>query len=188
MLIAAVPKAAMTKETSKKLMEVLAWSWKVLWDGVVPKKDEAGMPTEKYKGKRMRRGVLWSVSGDLEWFAAEFGFPYAAANLLCPYCNADQCKEDSRRPFTDFRQTAAWRASVLSPSKLKEKFGAHPLFRAPCVTPLSIRLDILHILDLGVAAYAHGSLLFSIMEKLPGASRFLPAIAASFFFGWIAPI
>ena len=50
------------------------------------------------------------------------------------------------------------------------------------------RLDILHILDLGVAAYAHGSLLFSIMEKLPGASRFLPAIAASFFFGWIAPI
>ena len=62
---------AATKETSKKLMEVLAWSWKVLWDGVVPKKDEAGMPTEKYKGKRMRRGVLWSVSGDLEWFAAE---------------------------------------------------------------------------------------------------------------------
>ena len=121
------------------------------------------------------------MGGDLEWFAAEFGFPYAAANLLCPYCNADQCKEDSRRPFTDFRQTAAWRASVLSPSKLKEKFGAHPLFRAPCVTPLSIRLDILHILDLGVAAYAHGSLLFSIMEKLPGASRFLPEIAASFF-------
>ena len=69
MLISALPKLAMTKETCKRMMEVLAWSWQVLWDGVVPKKDKAGDPIEKHRGKRMRKGVLWSVSGDLEWFA-----------------------------------------------------------------------------------------------------------------------
>ena len=95
MLISALPKLAMTKETCKRMMEVLAWSWQVLWDGVVPKKDKAGDPIEKHRGKRMRKGVLWSVSGDLEWFASEFGFPYAAANMLCPFCLADQFKEGS---------------------------------------------------------------------------------------------
>ena len=29
------------------------------------------------------------ITGDLESFASEFGFPYTAANLLCPYCQAD---------------------------------------------------------------------------------------------------
>lgn len=47
MLISALPKLAMTKETCKRMMEVLAWSWQVLWDGVVPKKDKAGDPIEK---------------------------------------------------------------------------------------------------------------------------------------------
>lgn len=40
---------------------------------------------------------------------------------------------------------------------------------------LSVKLDILHTLDLGVAAYLHGSLLFSIMEELPATSRPLAA-------------
>ena len=175
MLISALPKLAMTKETCKRMMEVLAWSWQVLWDGVVPKKDKAGDPIEKHRGKRMRKGVLWSVSGDLEWFASEFGFPYSAANMLCPFCLADQFKEGSPRPFTDFRATAAWRQTTLPPAKLQKKFAGHPLFRggggAPHASALSIKLDILHVLDLGVAAYAHGSLLWSIMEELPGASR-----------------
>ena len=55
----------MAQKTFKQVMAIVAWSWKVLFDGVCPKKD--------WQGKR--RGVLWSITGDLEWFCQEFGFP-----------------------------------------------------------------------------------------------------------------
>ncbi len=51
--------------------------------------DKDGKAMEEARGKRMRRGVLWAITGDLEWFASEFGFPYRASNLLCPYCLAN---------------------------------------------------------------------------------------------------
>ena len=37
----------------------------------------------------------------------EFGFPWASSNLLCPYCQADQIKKDSKHRFTDFRPSFA---------------------------------------------------------------------------------
>ena len=45
LLLAAVPKAAGTKET-------WAWSFTALYDGACPKKDKAGKPMELQKGKR----------------------------------------------------------------------------------------------------------------------------------------
>ena len=101
LLIAAIPKLATAKKTWVEIMETLAWSWKVLWEGVCSKKDKDGKVLDSMKGKRMRTGVLWCITGDLDWFAEEFGFPYAAANLICPYCKADQKKHDSTMPFTD---------------------------------------------------------------------------------------
>lgn len=60
------------------------------------------------------------------------------------------------------RAAAAWRKSILSPAQLQEKFSGHAFLRgAPHTSASSIRLDILHVLDL----------VFSIMEELPGASR-----------------
>ena len=101
------------------------------------------------KGKRFRKGSVWAVTGDLEWFASEFGFPYAASNLLCGYCLADQNFKDSTMPFTDFRPQAAWRKSCLTPEQLQETSGDHPLLRLGCTSPLGIKLDVLHVLDLG---------------------------------------
>ena len=66
------------------------------------------------RGKRLRRGVLWSITGDLEWFCQEFGFPWASSNLLCPYCQADQMKKDSKHRFLDFRPSfASWRKNDI---------------------------------------------------------------------------
>ena len=173
LLITAVPKLAMAQATFKQVMASVAWSWKALFDGVCPKKDWQGKPIELHKGRRLRRGVLWSITGDLEWFCQEFGFPWASSNLLCPYCEADQMKKGSKHSFTDFRPAASWRKTVFSKEDLKAKFANHPLWKAPGVSILSVRLDWLHTVDLGVAAYLHGSLLYSIMEELPGTSRFL---------------
>ena len=66
---------------------------------------------------------------------------------------------------------ALWRDTILSNSQLKTKFQSHPIFKAASVSILSVKLDWLHTVDLEVAAYLHGSLLYSIMEELPGRNR-----------------
>ena len=171
LLITAVPKLAMAQSTFQPVMEAVAWSFKILFEGVCPKKDLQGKQIETHRGKRLRRGVLWSITGDLEWFCQEFQFPYPSSNMMCPYCQADQKKEHTKHPYTDFRPDATWRETIFPKEELKKRFAKHPLWRAPAVTILSVRLDWLHTIDLGVAAYLHGSLLYSIMEELPGTSR-----------------
>ena len=90
-------------------------------------------------------GHYWAITGGLEFFASEFNWPYRNANEICPYCCADQ-KQESERPFTDMRPTAAWRSTILSPADLAKKFK-HPLFKVPGVSVLTLKLDILHLLD-----------------------------------------
>ncbi|CAK9083768.1 Uncharacterized protein SCF082_LOCUS39746 [Durusdinium trenchii] len=177
LLLAAIPKAAVSKETFNTIMECMAWSFTSLYEGKAPKKNHSGVPMDGVKGRPLRRGVLWAITGDLEWFASQFGFPYSSSNMICAYCLADQKKTGSERPFTDCRPTAAWRSSILSPKFLQKEYGAHPLFKVPACSALAIKLDILHVLDLGVAAYLHGSVLIDIMDKLGGTSRSL----ATFF-------
>ena len=55
-------------------MATVAWSWKVLFDGVCPQKDWQGKPIELRKGRRLRRGVLWSIAGDLGGSAKNLDF------------------------------------------------------------------------------------------------------------------
>ena len=171
LMIAAWPKQSATPATGKVIMEWLAWSFGCLFEGQTPKKDKDGRAIEEGRGRKMRKGIVWAITGDLEWFASEFGFPYSASNLLCGWCLADQKKEGTVRPFTDCRKEAKWRSSILTPKELDKKFGGHPLFQVPSVSTLTIKLDVLHVLDLGVAAYLHGSALASIMEELGGSSR-----------------
>ena len=154
-------------------MEELAWSFKVMYQGACPKKDKRGGSMDAQKGRRFRPGWLWGITGDLEWFASEFQFPFPGNNYICPYCLADQKLKDSTRPFNDFRPSAAWRASALTPAKLQEEYGAHPLLKLPTANALAVKLDVLHALDLGVAAYLHGSVLISVMNQLGGRTRIL---------------
>ena len=55
LLIAAIPKMATTRKTWEEIMEVLAWSWGVLFAGACPKKDKDGGPMEKNKGKKTEK-------------------------------------------------------------------------------------------------------------------------------------
>ena len=180
LLLAAIPKAAVSKETFNTIMECMAWSFTSLYEGKAPKKNHSGVPHGWSEGQTPEKG---SFVGNLEWFASEFGFPYSSSNMICAYCLADQKKTGSERPFTDCRPTAAWRSSILSPKLLQKEYGTHPLFKVPACSPLAIKLDILHVLDLGVAAYLHGSVLIDIMDKLGGTSRSLDTF---FALGWTA--
>ena len=64
MLISAFPKASLTKKTMKQVFSLLAWSFEILFSGVIPKKDLFGNQMENYRGRRVRPGVLYSITGE----------------------------------------------------------------------------------------------------------------------------
>lgn len=192
LLLCAIPKLAAEEETFRSIMSTLAWSFKALREGRAPKVDVDGKAVDGpgARGKRFRRGWLWCITGDLEWYAQEFGFPFAASNFLCPYCKADQKKKGTENPFTDFRPTASWRHTVRSKQDMEKLYGSHPLFKGvPGLSVCSIKLDTLHTLDLGASAYCFGSVLWSILNQLPGTNR-ASACLKCFFdkhpWGWAA--
>ena len=141
----------------------------------------------------MRRGIIWSIVGDLEFFSSEFQFPTAMSNYPCAYCWASNFFGDNEAPFTDFRsgeellvilgwiapallaQTihflamlcrteAAWRATQEMPEV------EHPLMTVSGVTPDTIKLDLLHLVDLGIAAHLYGNLIWDLLEDHTGGS------------------
>ena len=170
LLLTALPKAALTKGGWQKMMETVAWSFSCLGQGVAPKKRCNRKDNGKRKRKKIQERMAVAITGDLEWFASEFGFPYPGANLLCPYCQADANLTESKRPFTDMRPSASWRETLFSEDQLQKKYGGHPLFKIKEVRVSTVKLDVLHTLDLGVAAYMHGSTLVEIMNAFGGRS------------------
>ena len=97
------------------------------------------------------KGVLFVVAGDLEWFSNDFGWPTAMSNNPCPYCLCDNSLEEEKRgrPFTDFRKDATWKSTLRSVSAPPPV--SHPLFGVPGTSFWSMKLDLLHLVDLGVA-------------------------------------
>ena len=73
---------------------------------------------------------------------------------------------------------------------MEKLYGSHPLFKGvPGLSVCSIKLDTLHTLDLGASAYCFGSVLWSILNQLPGTNR-ASACLKCFFdkrpLGWAA--
>lgn len=181
-LLMALPKSCMVASSLDRVWQMLVWSFNALAMGVHPDKDVDGrsystMPCKSAEeerrfllagkplgGSMKIRCIIMVVAGDIEWFCSQFGFPYAMANNPCPYCKADNLRVNSQRPFTDFRSNAKWKTTVLKPHELKAKYGNHPLMQVMGVNVFSIKLDTLHLVDLGVAAHTFGNLLFEIME------------------------
>ena len=113
------------------------------------------------------KGVLFVVAGDLEWFSSDFGWPTAMSNNPCPYCLCDNYFEEEKsvRPFTDFRKDATWKSTLRSVSAPPPV--SHPLFGVPGTSFWSMKLDLLHLVDLGVASHIYGNLLATIVKSLP---------------------
>ena len=72
-------------------------------------------------------------------------------------------------PFTDFRDDACWKRSIKT---FKDKAPAdHPLCKIPGVCWWTTKLDLLHMMDLGVAAHIYGNLLWVTIEDILPGSR-----------------
>ena len=175
LVLVAIPKSICLSTTWAPIWKHICWSLKALAIGRHPMVDPDGKPfTDKHRsalaGKPLRKAVITSIAGDIEWYCQEFGFPYAMSNYPCGFCQADNffSKEDGsspvgERPFNDFRSCAAWRSSVYSFEQMQAKYK-HPLMEVPGISALSLKIDSLHVIDLGVAAHLYGSLLWSLIE------------------------
>ena len=114
LLITAVPKLAMAQATFKQVVASVAWSWKVLFDGVCPKKDWQGKPIELHKGRRLRREECFGASQEiLSGSAKNLDFLGLLPTCCAHTVKADQMKKGPKHSFTDFRPAASWRKTVF---------------------------------------------------------------------------
>ena len=130
------------------------------------------------------------------WNGLPKNWPTSAVNYLCPYCHCDNFHDESKShaPYNDFRTCAKWRSlgkqppdcepqlnhlqqidscfpiiTLSSLTPLKRVRKDHPLFTVPGVNPWSVKLDLLHTIDLGTAAHFYGNAVNDIIsEHLPG--------------------
>lgn len=121
------------------------WSLRALYDGVHPATDAKGAPWPPLSQEAARagkplaggyRGVVWLLKGDLEYFANSLHLNHYASRSPCFLCKAG-C--DAAAPWTDPRQTAAWRATCHTKDVWTAAYTPHPhaTLTTPDPAPLS---------------------------------------------------
>ena len=171
LLLAAIPKKArcqMSKEgcdTWDNIWEVLVWSFTAMFEGKWPTKSWDGKPLckddERLAGKSLcpnsgLKAVIWTISGDMEYYANELGISKYGSNIPCSWCSGDY---DPDRPYNDFRDTAAWRATVVTaPASSADNPCKHAVMKIPGVIFETIYIDTLHVVDLGISLHCIGNL------------------------------
>ena len=108
--------------------------------------------------------MIHCITGDLEFFLPGVQVPEAEPSQLLPLvCLHREC-------WNDFRQDAGWRSTTLTPGQLQARLE-HPLFTVPGINAQALKLDVLHVLDLGVSCHAVGNLLWEIIDESKPGSR-----------------
>ncbi len=156
----------------KRLCWSLLWLWRGLWPDVDPDGNSWARGTTDHKraGTPLAGGwyaTLWSLRGDLEYFATTLGLPHPSSLQPCILCKATT----TTLPWSDFRQnTAPWLATVWDRTAWElDHPERHPVFHLPGVSILSVCPDFLHTKHLGTDCYFYGSVLkFMSHHLLPG--------------------
>ena len=91
--LAALPKSVAAKEAWDKIWAAIAWSVDAIAPGVHPHADEnqnpwpAGSPRASLAGKPLMPdgvfGVMWGMTGDLDFFMRDLGLPYHSSEAIC---------------------------------------------------------------------------------------------------------
>lgn len=109
--------------------------------------------------------------GDLEYLGKHLGLPHVASNYPCAWCRASRCA-DSPHPWTAFRETAAWRATIW---KNDNVVGWAPnrqaIFSQLKLGPSNVFTDWMHCAHLGIYQYIFGSILSLLLDRVPGPSK-----------------
>lgn len=121
-----------------------------------------GSPQQAKAGKHIAGGYkacLFALTGDLDYFCSILGMPrYDLRSGPCAWC---QCQSTGPNTWTDFRETAPWRATRWSHG------GWHAwgeksrctLLQLPGASCWTIAYDYMHVKHLGTDMYQFGSCL-----------------------------
>ena len=135
LLLAVIPKSCRVcgsgddigadSDTVVALWNVLSWNFTALFAGKHPELDHIGQPwptgseRAKLAGKSLTpggmRGFIHVLAGDMDYFSNEMGLNHHGATEPCFRCKCNK----TNCPFTDFRETAAWEATKLSPADFR---------------------------------------------------------------------
>lgn len=104
----------------------IVWSFKTIFTGLHPICDSSGVPFPQGSPQQARagqplaggfRGVLWTIRGDLDFFANALHLEHFHSNRPCFLCKADW----EGVPWTDPRPQAAWRSTVYTKEAWKDQ-------------------------------------------------------------------
>ena len=167
-----INKSSLNKKMDTKwcFWRKLCWSFQALLDGEMPYADADGVeylpgtPEAELAGTKLAGGefcgVLWLISGDLEYMYKELKVEYYNSNDPCFYCGCD-C-DDASIPWKDLRPTAEWTKHIYT--NFEAWLASHPLvnevFLLEWVTILSVVADLMHCKHLGVDMNLAGAVLW----------------------------
>jgi hypothetical protein len=103
--------------------------------------------------------VVHGVCGDLAWFQERLRVVECAPNAArpCPWCRCDR----AAMSFNNLTVTAPWVGTVLQPPRPAP--SSAPIWLAPGLNIFTVRLDIMHVFDLGILAHFLGSVLWTLV-------------------------
>ena len=157
--------------TLQAVFHVLAWSLNALLEGKTPSVDPDGAPIAG-GGQLLAdgwSGATMQVRGDWAFFCQAFGFPsWRSDEQMCWLCKASNVHPSLF--WTNFNSSAGWRKTIWTHEaylSFLESSGAEPsgLFGIRGLRVEMIMGDVLHAVDLGVAAHVAGNILFELLPK-----------------------
>jgi len=164
-----------TATSMDEVWRVLLWSFTAAFRGCHPGAD--------WHGKRWPAGsseailaasetriaggfffVIWSIKGDLDWYAKGLGLKSYNANDPCEFC---PCSKDGAKGLwpMNFGPTCAWKNQLHTRTSWRASNpDMHLLFKSfSFLSCLNIEADELHVLHLGVSQYFLGSVLWLLV-------------------------
>ena len=145
------------RHTIDAILDIFAWSMKVMLGGVHPLARHDGQPLDParlaWAGKPLGfTGGLFQARGDWAWYQQIFGFLAWNSKHICWRCKATSC---DTMPYWDFSEGATWRTSRYKPGaffKAQRLAGStvSPLFSCPGFTLDKVCIGVMHCVDLGV--------------------------------------
>ena len=182
-----VRKADMVPGTMDAIFKVIAWSFNVLLDGRTPANNYYGLPNDDPVAPLADgwNGALAQIRGDWAFYTEVFKFPqWNSAMEMCWLCRASSI--DPTLSWTDCRKCALWRGTLRTHESYLEKLRADG-FATPVLLGeiIGMRLehimiDVLHCVDLGIAAHIIGNVLwiFFILRACLGGRTYADRVEA----------
>ena len=164
-------------ESHTAIWTVLNWSLHWLYEGLWPRVDLHGNRWPPSSSEAMMAGqplaqglrcAVWSIKGDLDFFAKTLKLQHYNSNSMCDLCPANRGPDRSMM-YNNFSSDAAWMTRLRSTAEWKALYPGgtpHPIFTLVGVNHHSLEPDELHLMYLGTVQYFLGSVLYLLVFRL----------------------